>query len=129
MAIRIAGLEIDTKILGTGAAITALYQVQQALTNTAQSAFQAYTQYELLSKSMESLVAREKVKADSTLAMKDALAMSSTEAEKLLVLRELFPDDSDHALTMQSGESLYTNVSTAVTGSGAVYILAFGGDF
>jgi hypothetical protein len=56
-------------------------------------------------------------------------ASTNGELAQVNVLRALFPDDADPALTMQSGEKLTASVTTAVTGSGAVYVMAFGGDF
>jgi tape measure domain-containing protein len=84
MTISAATLNVTTQIIGANLVTDALYKVNSLVQQATAGSEQAYKSYENLSRSLQSLVARERVRANSTLSMRDAMAQAEGQAQRLL---------------------------------------------
>lgn len=84
MAIEAAQLQIGVAVVGAQLAVNVLTDLASRTIAAGQAALSSYTSYERLSMSLESLVAREKVRNAPGLAMTTAIKMARGEAQQLL---------------------------------------------
>lgn len=94
MAISAATLNITTQIVGANIVVAALGRVHQAVTQATSGSEQAYKSYETPSLSLQSLVAREKLRANSTLSMRDAMRAAEVQSQRLLQWTQRLAIDS-----------------------------------